>query len=125
MLFSRQFLKISIVMMFSLALPASAQEVRWKVVNILAQNHSTHGNGIEIHIKPDPVPDGLFDSPNLPEIMAGLCTHFAPPAIAFVKEKDATEAPDFIAVRIISGGMFGRYVLTRYAISEGGCGDEL
>ncbi|MEO1307445.1 MAG: hypothetical protein AAFV38_05815 [Pseudomonadota bacterium] len=122
---SQQFLKCSAVLLFFAALPAIAEDVRWELVDTGVLKHSTHGTGIEMRIKPDPMPEGLFDMPGLPELMSVLCDHYAPSVIPFVTSKTELEMPEFIAVRVISGGVFGRYALTTYAISDNECGDEL
>lgn len=102
-----------------------AQEVRWDLVDTGVLNHSLHGKGIEMRIKPDPVPDGLFSGENLTEVMSALCNHFAPSVIPFVKEKAGLTTPNFIAVRVISGGFFGKYVSQAFEVSNDGCGAEL
>ncbi len=105
--------------------PTSAQDVRWELVDTGVLNHSSHGQGIEMRIKPVPFPDGLFDDNNLDDLMLGLCNHYAPYVIPYVLEQTEIEAPGFIAVRIVSGGSFGRYALQAYTISDGRCGSEL
>jgi hypothetical protein len=115
----------AIIGFLAMALPLHAQDVRWELVDTGILNHSSHGQGIEMRIKPDPSPEGLFDSDNLGDIMSRLCRHYAPSVIPYVQEQTGLETPDFIAVRLISGGGFGRYVLQAYVIADGGCGDEL
>ncbi|MBO9454924.1 hypothetical protein J7376_02555 [Paracoccus sp. R12_1] len=105
------------------ALPVSAQDVQWKLVDTGVLTHSSHGKGIEMRIQPDPVPKGLFGSDNLDDLILALCNHYAPSVIPFVQQQADIEDPDFISVRLISGGAFGRYVLARYAISDGQCVD--
>ncbi len=105
--------------------PLHAQDVRWELVDTGILNHPSYGQGIEMRIKPEPFPEGLFDSDNLGDIMSSLCRYYAPSVIPYVQEQTAIETPDFIAVRLISGGGFGRYVLQAYEIADGGCGDEL
>ncbi|MCV6586872.1 MAG: hypothetical protein OIF47_15180 [Marinibacterium sp.] len=109
----------------SVALPASAQDISWRLVDTGVLSHPAHGEGIEMRIQPDPVPDGLFRSDTLDDLMLMLCNHFAPYAIPFVQTKMGIEDPDFIAVRIVSESRVGRYVLETYAISDGRCGGTL
>jgi|GEM_PF-2575997 len=108
-----------------LSIQAFAQEARWELMDTGVLDHSTHGSGIEMRIKPVPWPKNLFDDPELPNLMAALCNHYAPSVIPWVKEQAGISDPEFIAVRLISGGSVGRYVLQAFAISEGSCGDEL
>lgn len=78
-----------------------------------------------MRIQPDPVPNGLFANENLGDLMLALCKHYAPSVIPFVLQQTDIEDPNFIAVRIVSGGAVGRYVLETYAISDGQCGGAL
>ncbi len=48
-----------------------------------------------------------------------------PFVIPFVQQQTDIEEPGFIAVRIVSGGVVGRYVLEAYAIEDGRCGTAL
>ena len=75
--------------------------------------------------QPDPVPEGLFGGDNLDDLLLALCNHYAPSVIPFVLQQTDIEQPDFIAVRIVSGGAVGRYVLEAYAIADGRCGAAL
>ena len=104
---------------------ASAQDVQWKLVDTGVLNHSAHGKGIEMRIQPDPVPEGLFGDDDLDDLLLALCNHFAPSVIPFVQQQTDIAQPDFIAVRVVSGGVVGRYVLEAYAISDGRCGAAL
>lgn len=104
---------------------ASAQDVQWKLVDTGVLNHSSHGKGIEMRIQPDPVPEGIFSGDNLDDLLLALCNHYAPSVIPFVQQQTDIEHPDFIAVRIVSGGAVGRYVLKAYAIADGRCGPAL
>ena len=111
-----------------LALTASAalaQDVQWKLIDTGVLNHSSHGEGIEMRIQPDPVPEGLFGNENLDDLLLALCNHYAPSVIPFVQQQTDIEEPNFIAVRIVSGGAVGRYVLETYAISDRQCGGTL
>lgn len=107
------------------ALPASAQNTEWKLVDTGVSTHSTHGKGIEMRIQPSPIPEGLFDSENLDDLMLSLCNYYAPSVIPFVMEQRDVKDPAFVSVRIVSGGAFGRYVLETYTISDGRCGGVL
>ncbi len=78
-----------------------------------------------MRIQPDPMPDGLFGDKNLDDLLLALCNHYAPYVIPFVQQQTDIEEPEFIAVRIVSGGAVGRYVLGTYAISDGQCGGTL
>ena len=118
-------LRLIIFALLSSLLPANAQDVRWELKDTGVLNHSKHGKGIEMRIKPDPLPNGLFGNKNLDKLLLSLCKHYAPSVIPFVKQKTNIGTPDFIAVRIISGGQTGRYVLQAYTISDNQCSDEL
>lgn len=125
---NRYFMKISnaLVSLFMLVgLPVSAQDIQWKLIDSGVSSHSVHGKGIEMRIQPTPVPKGLFSSDNLDELLLALCNHYAPSVIPFVQQQANIEDPDFIAVRIVSGSGFGRYVLETYALSDGQCGGVL
>ncbi len=104
---------------------ASAQDVQWNLVDTGVLNHSSHGKGIEMRIQPDPVPEGLFGGDDLDDLLLALCNHYAPSVIPFVQQQTDIEQPEFIAVRIVSGGAVGRYVLEAYAIEDGLCGAAL
>ncbi|AWI86738.1 hypothetical protein CEW88_23530 (plasmid) [Alloyangia pacifica] len=104
---------------------ASAQDIEWKLVDTGVLDHASHGKGIEMRIQPDPVPEGLFGGGNLDDLLLGLCNHYAPFVIPFVQQQTDIEEPEFIAVRIVSGGVVGRYVLEAYAIEDGRCGAAL
>ncbi|PJI86280.1 hypothetical protein BC777_2648 [Yoonia maricola] len=101
---------------------ASAQDVRWQLVDAGVLNHSSYGTGIEMRIQPDPVPEGLFGDDNVDELLLALCNHYAPSVIPFVRQQTDIEQPNFIAVRVVSGGAFGRYILEAYTIADGRCG---
>ncbi|TCS57595.1 hypothetical protein EDD52_1263 [Primorskyibacter sedentarius] len=107
--------------LLSAALPVSAQDVQWQLVDTGVLSHSSHGEGIEMGIRPDPVPNGLFANDNLGHLLLALCNHYAP----YVKQQTGIDDPNFIAVRIVSRGAVGRYVLETYAISDGQCGGVL
>lgn len=104
---------------------ASAQDVQWKLVDTGVLNHSSHGKGIEMRIQPEPVPAGLFSADNLDDLLRTLCNHYAPSVIPFVQQQTDIEKPDFVAVRIVSGGALGQYVLEIFVISDGRCGTAL
>ena len=107
------------------ATAASAQGVQWSLVDTGVLNHSSRGKGIEMRIQPDPVPEGLFSDDNLDDLLLALCNHYAPSVIPFVQQQTDIKEPDFIAVRIVSGGAVGRYVLEAYAVANGRCGAAL
>lgn len=117
--------KILAAILVSVASSSSAQNIQWELVDSGVLNHSHHGKGIEMRIQPNPVPEGLFGDGNLDDLLLALCNKYAPSVIPFVQQQTDIEDPDFIAVRIISGGAFGRYVLEAYAISDGRCGSAL
>ncbi len=114
-----------VCILLSAAMPASAQDARWELVDTGVLDHSSHGEGIEMRIRPDPVPDGLFGDNDLDDLMLALCNHYAPSVIPYVIQQTDIEAPEFIAVRIVSGGFTGRYVLQAFTISDGMCGTKL
>ncbi|MDT0684169.1 hypothetical protein RM543_15900 [Roseicyclus sp. F158] len=107
------------------ALPVSAQDIQWNLVDTGVLPHSSHGEGIEMRIQPDPVPNGLFGNENLDDLLLALCNHYAPSVIPFVQQQTDIEEPNLVAVRIVSGGEVGRYVLETFAISDGQCGGTL
>ena len=109
----------------SVALSVSAQEVQWQLVDTGVLSHSLHGKGVEMRIQADPVPNDFFDKEDIGDILLDLCNYYAPTVLPFVRNKMQIEDPDFIAVRVISGGFLGRYVLERYAIADGQCGEVL
>lgn len=111
--------------LLSVALPVSAQGVEWQLVDSGVLTHSSHGRGIEMRIQPDPIPNGLFGNKDLDDLLLALCNHYAPSVIPYVQQQTDIEEPNFIAVRIVSGGAVGRYVLETYAISDGQCGGVL
>lgn len=80
------------------AMPAFAQDARWELVDPGILNHSSCGEGIDMRIKPDPVPDGLFGGNDFDNLMLALCNHYAPTVIPYVIEQSGIEAPEFIAV---------------------------
>ncbi len=104
---------------------AAAQDVDWKWVDTGVLNHSSHGKGIEMRIQPDPIPEGLFGDDNLDDLLLALCNHYAPSVIPFVQQHVDIEEPDFIAVRIVSGGAVGQYVLEFFSVANGRCGAAL
>lgn len=112
-------------LILSVALPVFAQDVQWKLVDTGVLSHSSRGKGIEMRIQPEPVPNGLFSNEKLDGLLLALCNHYAPSVIPFVQQQTDIDDPKFIAVRIVSGGTLGRYVLETYAIVDGQCGDEL
>jgi hypothetical protein len=122
---SMKLVKILASILALLGLPALAQDFQWKLVDSGVLNHSSHGKGIEMRIQPNPVPEGLFGDANLDDLLLALCNHYAPSVIPFVQQQTDIEAPDFIAVRIVSGGALGRYVLETYTVSDGRCGRPL
>ena len=104
---------------------ASAQDVQWKLVDTGTLNHSSRGNGIEMRIQPDPVLDVFFGNENLDDLVLAICNHYAPSVIPFVQQKFDIKEPDFITVRIISGGSVGIYRLNFYEIKNRHCGTPL
>ena len=106
----------------SVARPVSAQDIQWQLVDTGVSTHSSHGKGIEMRNQPSPMPNGLFNNENLDDILLRLCNHYAPYVIPFVQQQRDFDNPDFISVRIVSGGAVGRHVLESYAISDGQCG---
>ena len=102
------------------------QEVVWDLTDAGILNHPRHGRGIEMRIKPTPMPDGLFEDEAVFGLMASLCDHYAPIVISFVRDQGGLSVPDFVAVRLISGnGSTGQYVLQAYTIDDLQCGDAL
>lgn len=118
-------IKVLVSILVSVASAASAQDVQWELVDTGVLNHASHGKGIEMRIQPNPVPEGLFGDGSLDDLLLALCNHYAPSVIPFVQQQTDIEEPDFIAVRVVSGGAVGRYVLEAYAISDGRCGGVL
>lgn len=104
---------------------AVAQDIEWKLVDTGVLKHSVHGNGIEMRIQPIPFLDGLFGHENLDFVVLTLCNHYAPDVIPFVQKQIDIDNPDFIAVRLVSGGTMGIYALQAFTIVNGRCGDAL
>lgn len=103
-----------------------AETVQWQLIDTGVLTHSTRGQGIEMRIKPEPYQSGVFDSHGLPELMAGLCGHYAPYVIPYVAEKTGLKDPQFVVVRLVSGGnVSGRYVMQAYEMSGQSCGAAL
>ena len=72
----------------AMALPANADQTNWKLDDVGIVKHSVHGEGVEIRIKPEPIPEGLFDQDaDLVQIFRELCSHYAPSVVPFVMEK--------------------------------------
>ena len=108
------------------AVAVSAESIRWELVDSGVLRHSTHGEGIEMRITPNPVPEGLFGgSVDLANLLAALCGHYAPSVIPFVRERAEIADPRFVAVRITTGGTFGRFALQAFKIKDGTCGEEI
>ena len=85
-----------------------------------------HGQGIEMRIKTSAMPHGGLQGEAFEEALVDICRHYAPSVIPFVIEKANISDPQFVAVRIVSGGStFFRYVLQAYTIQNGTCGNEL
>ena len=105
--------------------PASAQEVRWNLVDTGVATHSDHGTGIEMRIVPEPALSGAdFDMAS--DLTRQLCRFYAPYVVPHLEEQMGLKDADFIAVRIASGGRFlGRYVYARFEFVDDGCGEPL
>ncbi len=109
-----------------LASPATSQEILYNLVDTGVLNHSAHGQGIEMRIKPSSMPQGGLSGSVIEEAMVHICRHYAPSVIPFVTKQADIADPNFVAVRIISGnGIFGSYVLQAFTIENGTCGSEL
>ena len=106
-------------------LSAYAQNVSWELIDSGILNHNLHGRGIEMRIQPKPFPKGLFEDQRLDRLFASLCEHYAPYVVPFVQKKADFQSPEFLAVRIVSGGMFGSYALQAFENDDGGCGRPL
>ncbi|RVU38924.1 hypothetical protein EOI86_06575 [Hwanghaeella grinnelliae] len=123
------FFRTSLVAMaavLTLAAPAAAQNVDWKLLDSGVLVDTAHGKGVEMRIQPEPMVDGLFDSPEIGRIMVLLCNHYVPYVLPYVTEKFDMDKADFISVRLLSGGaVFGRYIQEFYAVSDDGCGAAL
>ncbi len=105
--------------------PILAQDVQWKLVDSGVLRHSTLGKGIEMRIEPWPVAHGLPSAEEVEPLTLAICNHYAPSVVPFVKDKSRLKEPQFIAVRIVTGGSFGRYVLQVFALDEETCGEPL
>lgn len=126
------FLKLCILCLWALPMTAAAQEtttmqeVEWDLVDAGILNHPIHGRGIEMQIKPDIMPEGLFEDEAVFGLMASLCDHYAPVVISFVRDQTGMTAPDFVAVRLLSGdGAISSYLLQAYTIVDLQCGEVL
>ena len=105
---------------------ALAQNVNFKLVDSGIFTSSSRGKGIEMRIVPEPMVDGLFDSPQIEKTMSAICQHYAPHVIPYIKSKFDIEQVEFLSVRIISGGKpLGQYIQEYYAVAGDGCGDPL
>ena len=79
-----------------------------------------------MRITPNPPSAELFKSDTLDDLLLVLCQHYAPHVIPYIRETLSLENPEFISVRLTSGGSaFGRYALEFYTISKGTCGAPL
>ncbi len=59
------------------------------------------------------------------EMLLPICNHYAPHVVPFILQQTDLTDPQFIAVRIVTGGSFGRYVLQLYELDGGKCGEKL
>jgi len=102
-----------------------AQQIGFDVKDVGVLNHTTHGEGVVIVVQPKAMPAGGFQSPEITGAVDQLCDAFGPRALELVEEQAGLSDPDFVGVRIISGGAFGRYFFQAYAVVGGGCGEPL
>ncbi|MEO0938115.1 MAG: hypothetical protein AAFY38_08170 [Pseudomonadota bacterium] len=103
----------------------TARDVHYKLVDTGVQTHSTHGTGIEMRVELTDAPPDFFTSDALEPAMQHMCAQFAPSVVPWVKQQTGLESADFIAVRVVTGGILGRYALERYALTANGCGSAL
>lgn len=115
-----------VLLMGFTAVPAAGQEIRYELIDAGILNHVIHGQGIEMRIKPNSMPQGGLEGRIVKEAMPRICKHYAPAVIPFVMDQAALTDPDFIAVRIVTGNSgFGRYVLEVYALEKSTCGNKM
>ena len=105
--------------------PVTSQEIRFDVKDVGVLNHNIHGEGVVIVVQPDEMPVGGIRGPVITGAVGGLCNAFANQALTYVEEQVGLSDPDFVGVRIVSGGSFGRYHFQAYSIIDGGCGAPL
>ena len=117
---------IAILFAASIASPAESQEILYELVDSGVLEHSVHGQGIEMRIKPSAMPQGGLQGEVVKEALVHICRHYAPSVIPFVIEQANISDPQFVSVRVVSGNStFGRYILQVYTIKNGTCGSEL
>ena len=103
----------------------SAQQIGFDVKDVGVLNHSAHGEGVVIVVQPTKMPAEGLQSPEITEAMDPLCEAFGPRALVLVQEQAGLADPDFVGIRIVSGGTFGRYYFQAYEVVDGGCGAPL
>ncbi|WP_093996475.1 hypothetical protein [Octadecabacter ascidiaceicola] len=100
------------------ATPVIAQEIQVRLSDVVVAVHSTHGTGIEMQfeIRGTRIRD-VSD-----ELLKELCDQFSSNVVPAVLQQRPQLDPDFIGVRVKSGGVVGSYIFEAFELDGESCG---
>lgn len=100
---------------------ASAEQIQFKIVDVLWLTHSSRGEGVEIVYQFARKPDDGDDA--LKAFALSECNRVAPKYVPLVlKQVGKTEA-DFVSMNLRFGGAFGTYIKFFAENENGVCSD--
>ncbi|MEN8917963.1 MAG: hypothetical protein ABF254_05120 [Octadecabacter sp.] len=118
-----KFLSIITVAMTSTSV--MAQEIRFDVRDFGVLDHSIYGRGVVVIVQPNLMPNAGIHSPQITGAVDALCEAYGPRAISLVEERQGLTEPDFVGIRIVTGGPVGSYYFQAYEVLDDDSGAPL
>ena len=109
---------VTTILLWIGVLPVLAQDLQVRLADTGVASHSSHGTGIEMQFEIRGM--RIRDVPD--EFLKELCDQFSPDIVPTVLQQNPQLNPDFIGVRIISGGTVGNYAFEGFELDGAGCG---
>jgi hypothetical protein len=103
----------------SLALPAQAEQVPFKIIDLLWLQHEIKGEGVEIVYQFERKPNEGDEA--LESFALSECNRVAPKYVQVALEKTGKAKADFVAITFRFGGNFGTYIKWFADYEDGAC----
>jgi hypothetical protein len=101
--------------------PATAEQIQFKIVDVLWLDHQTRGGGVEIVYQFDRKPGDGEDA--IKAFALSECNRVAKKYVPMALEKTGKSKADFVSIQLRFGGAVGSYIKYFAKYDEGVCSD--
>lgn len=105
------------------SLGTGAVATEFPLVDTALLTHMVYGKGIEIRVRPDPLPAGGLHDEAVSAALQGICEYYAPVVVPHVEERLQLADAKFVAVRVVSADGLDDYRLRAFHLNGQNCGE--